>query len=181
MFTSNRAQGAAADAPVNACSRKQRCRWSAWLALGCVLVGGGVFSHHFRIGIVSGESMLPNFRPGQWFLLNKRAYAREEPQRGDVVVARVDGELIIKRIVGLPGEEVEINAGHLYINGRVIVEPQQIWPGQLNIARGILGSRKYAIIGDNRRVAATQLLHPVVRREQLLGRVLSNAGSIQPR
>ena len=153
----------------------------AWVILACVLAGGLLFSYHYRIGIVSGESMVPSFKAGDCFLLSKRAYKTAEPRRGDVVVARVGGELIIKRIVGLPGEDIEFKTGRLYVNDRPCVERQELRAGALTIGRGRLGSGKFAVVGDNRAVPASQLLHPVVSREQLLGKVVWTMPTHYPR
>jgi signal peptidase I len=143
-----------------------------WLTWACVLVSGVLFAHHFRLGIVSGESMSPTVKGGDWFLISKRAYATTDPARGDIVVARYDKELIIKRIVGLPGEEVEFKTGRLYIDGHPIAERQQIRSGELSIGRGRLGKGKFALLGDNRTVAPSQLVQAVVPRDHLLGKVL---------
>lgn len=143
-----------------------------WLALVCVFLIAICFAYHFRLGIVSGESMSPTVKGGDWFLLNKRAYATTDPVRGDIVVARYGKELIIKRIVGLPGEEVEFKTGRLYIDGHPIAEQPQVRSGELSIGRGRLGKGKFALLGDNRTVAPSQIVQAVVPRNHLLGKVL---------
>ena len=69
--------------------------------------------------------MLPTYHDGQINFLNRLAYLRHEPQRGDVVGIRYSGDsiLLLKRIVGLPGEEVSFDEGKLFINGKPLEEP----------------------------------------------------------
>src|SRR6185436_17885796 len=68
----------------------------------------------FLVGIrVRGQSMEPNFHDGQIKILNRLAYKRHAPKRGDVIAFHADeyNALILKRIIGLPGETVSIHRG----------------------------------------------------------------------
>ena len=74
---------------------------------------------------VTGNSMLPDFRPGDRVLVNGRAYLYDMPARGDVVITRDPrnhSQFYLKRIVGLPGEQVRITEGILFINGNSLTE-----------------------------------------------------------
>jgi len=75
---------------------------------------------------VEGQSMEPNLHTDQRLVVEKVSYRFHGPQRFDVVVLRLPGqsqELLIKRVIGLPGEMVEIKNGHVYINGQELEEP----------------------------------------------------------
>jgi signal peptidase I len=75
---------------------------------------------------IESHSMEPNFAEGQFILVNKLAYVFGEPSRGDVVVfhnPRNEREDYIKRIIGLPGDTVEIVDGQVRVNGQAIEEP----------------------------------------------------------
>lgn len=76
--------------------------------------------------VVRGESMEPTLYDGNYLILNKLAYKSHEPQRGDIIVCDSNyngGELIIKRIIGLPGDTVTINECKVYVNGEELSEP----------------------------------------------------------
>ena len=74
---------------------------------------------------VYGQSMEPNLHTDQRLVVEKVSYNFHAPQRGDVVVLKVNDaaeDLLIKRVVGLPGETVEIKNGHVYIDGEILAE-----------------------------------------------------------
>jgi signal peptidase I len=75
---------------------------------------------------VEGQSMEPNLHSEQRLVVEKLSYHFHGPQRFDIVVLKVPSqgeELLIKRVVGLPGETVEIKDGGVYINGEILDEP----------------------------------------------------------
>jgi len=74
---------------------------------------------------VEGYSMEPTLYGHQRLIIEKLSYRFTEPDRGDIVVIRVDGfdELLIKRVVGLPGETLEIRDGVVFIDGKALDEP----------------------------------------------------------
>jgi signal peptidase I len=112
---------------------------------------------------VSGESMMPNYRDGSRHFINKLAYWSSEPQRGDVVGLRApDGEVYLKRIIGLPGERLTFDDGGIQINGVPLTEPyiDRKIPPKLLPATLKLGTNDYWVIGDNRR---TSVRGPVPR------------------
>ena len=75
---------------------------------------------------VDGQSMEPNLHTDQRLVVEKVSYRFHGPRRFDIVVLKLPDqgeELLIKRVVGLPGETVEIKNGHVYINDEVLDEP----------------------------------------------------------
>lgn len=143
-----------------------------WLLLASVFGPLLAWRAHFGLCLVMGESMLPNLRSGDLLLVNKRAYRSSAPARGDVVVARDRGELIIKRVVGLPGEEVELRRGELHIDRLPFGEDYAVEPGELSLRNGRLFDNKYALLGDNRSLPVSLAVHAVVTKDQILGRVV---------
>ena len=100
--------------------------------------------------------MEPSIETGQHLLMNKVTYKLKEPQRGDVIAFKKDGKehssIHVKRIIGLPGEKIQIKDGKVYINGKFYKEkkfPNIINPG-LAEQQITLGKNEYFVLGDNR-------------------------------
>ncbi len=129
---------------------------------------------------VDGPSMLPNFETGQWLLVNKLAYRFGEPHRGDVIVFRsphARNSNLIKRVIGLPGEKVELKNGIVYIhksNGETIIlqEPYIPEPDTRPYIGTIIPQGKVFVLGDNRRVADDSRYGWFVPREDIIGKAL---------
>ncbi len=103
--------------------------------------------------IVEGASMEPNLVDRQWLLVNKLAYRLGEPQRGDVIVFHSPdqpGKDFIKRIVALPGETVEMEAGRILVDGRLLEEPWQPWSDDSNYGPYPVPEGQVFVLGDNR-------------------------------
>jgi signal peptidase I len=131
-----------------------------------------MFRTHFSLYIAKGESMLPGLRSGDLVLVDKLVYGAKAPQRGEVVVAREGNDLIVKRVVGLPSEEVELRRGELYVNRLPLAEEYAVEPGWLSLRKGRLLEDRYALLGDNRSVSSSVFVHAVVAKDQILGKVI---------
>lgn len=104
---------------------------------------------------IESHSMLPNFHEGQFILVNKLAYKLGAPKRGDVVVfhnpQRLD-EDYIKRVIGLPGDTVEVIDQTIYINQQPLDEPfphNSFAPGE-PYGPTVVGPNQIFVMGDNR-------------------------------
>jgi len=103
---------------------------------------------------VDGDSMTPNYQHGQPNYINKLAYLSGPPQRGDVVGVRLtNGEFLLKRVIGLPGEKIEFKRGTIIVNGRPLSEPYIERPLLWALPPVELGPEDYFIMGDNRRIS----------------------------
>jgi signal peptidase I len=122
--------------------------------------------------IVTGVSMLPTCHDGELALLNKVSYRWRLPQRGDLVCVWTGKELYDKRIVGLPGDEIAIRDGSLYINGNSFSEPYVKVQSHWNLGVGKLGPRTYVVIGDNRSLPQNQAVIAIVNRDRIMGRLI---------
>src|SRR5262249_42619974 len=149
-----------------------------WVAAGGVILIllGLQFQAHYRFAVVVGDSMLPTLRAGDLLLVDKRAYDQAEPTRGDIVVARYSAGLVVKRVVGLPWEEVELRFGRLYINGGLLKESHPVQPGYLSVEQGKLFDGDFATLGDNRAVPPALAVHPIVTKADILGKVVLALG-----
>ena len=123
--------------------------------------------------VVYGKSMEPNLQAEQRLLIDKLSYRFRAPQRDDIVVVdrpEMD-ELLVKRIVALPGETVEIRAGNVFVDGTLVPE---IYPHDLtpyDMAPVKLGPLAYFVMGDNRSNSNDSRSFGPISRDIILGRV----------
>ncbi len=105
---------------------------------------------------VTGESMYPALSDGDHLIVDKISYRFSDPKRFDVVVFPFryqEDTFYIKRIIGLPGETVQIYDGEIYINGKVLKESfgyGEIKNPGLASEPVTLGEQEYFVLGDNR-------------------------------
>jgi len=103
---------------------------------------------------VEGQSMEPNLHSEQRLVVEKLSYRFHGPQRFDIVVLKMPSqgeELLIKRVIGLPGETVEIRDGQVFVDGNLLEEPftdQSTHPGR-NATVTVPPLHIY-VLGDNR-------------------------------
>ncbi len=109
--------------------------------------------------------MQPTLRGGHLAGINKLAYRRRPPRRGDIVAIRTGRGLIVKRILGLPGEEIAMRDGVVYVNGQALAEPYVRFPGTGTTAPGRLGPNRCVVAGDCR---LTSII-AVVSRDRIVG------------
>lgn len=124
--------------------------------------------------VVEGQSMEPNLESGQRLLVNKLAYRFDGPARGDIVVInspRGTGEKLIKRIVGLPGETIELRGGRVYINGRLINEYYHPNLGMHSYPPTLISPGHYFLLGDNRDHSGDSRVWGTVSGDLIVGRV----------
>jgi signal peptidase I len=134
---------------------------------------------------VNGQSMEPNFQSGDYVLTDKISYVFGEPSRGDVVVFEAPpgahcptgtGCDFIKRVIGLPGETVEVKNNHYYINGKQLDEsyiPSEMRtePGQYTSNRVItLSVNEYFVSGDNRQNSSDSRAWGPVTKSMIVGK-----------
>ncbi len=102
---------------------------------------------------VLGQSMEPNLHSSQRVVVEKVTYRFfHGPRRGDIVVIDLPGqtEMLIKRVVGLPGETIEVRSGKVYIEGEQIDETWTVNPGGSNYGPQTIPPLYVFVMGDNR-------------------------------
>jgi signal peptidase I len=99
-----------------------------------------------------GISMLPTLASGSLKFVNRVAFLRREPRRGEIVAIGLAGPsvLYIKRVVGLPGERIAIREGVVHVNGVPLDEPYVRHRKPWEVEEVTLGPSEYFLIGDNR-------------------------------
>lgn len=150
---------------------------------------------------VEGRSMEPTLHTGQYLLINKTAYLSLDanavvnsllgrsdevttsnpvfpfgpPDRGDIIVFRypVDPNRdFIKRVIGLPGERVEIMQGQVYINGQPLHEPYVKAAPLYDFPEQVVPANQYFVLGDNRNSSSDSHVWGMVPIENIIGRAL---------
>lgn len=138
----------------------------------------------FQPFFVKGQSMDPNFENGDYLIVDEISYRFSEPQRGEVIVFKYPKDpshRFIKRIVGLPGETVEIKDGKVIIfygDGTSQVLNESEYLSDLMTAgdfRIILGENEYFVLGDNRPFSFDSRRFGVLPKDKIIGRVIFRA------
>lgn len=105
---------------------------------------------------VEGDSMQPNLHNGEYILVNKVDYMVHAPQRGDIVVFKAvpagdPTKDFIKRVIGLPGETVEVRKDtHVYINGHRLNETYNLISPNYTFGPKTVPPNEYFVLGDHR-------------------------------
>ena len=130
--------------------------------------------------IVSGASMLPTFENGNYLIVDRLSYRITDPKRGEVIIFRYPkdtSKYFIKRIVGLPGETVELSGTDIIIKN--VNHPNGLKLDQSYISRQksetfkvTLPSNQYFVMGDNRSQSSDSRYWGSLPREYITGRAL---------
>ena len=138
----------------------------------------------FQPFFVKGQSMEPNFENGDYLIVDELSFRFRDPQRGEVVVFKYPNNLsqrYIKRMIGLPGETVEIKDGKIILfdreGSRVLDESDYLsssiqTPGDIRIT---LAENEYFVLGDNRYASSDSRRWGSLPREDIVGRVVLRA------
>ena len=128
----------------------------------------------FNFSIVRGQSMKPGIQDGDRILIDRFSYMFTPVERGDIVVLGypLDPSLdYIKRIIGVPGDEVQIHAGEVYVNGAAMREPYVADLDITSYYTGTIEAGHYFVLGDNRPHSSDSREFGQVREELLKGKV----------
>jgi signal peptidase I len=168
---STAARDDAADAPRE--GHRRRLRIVAAVAVVVLLLAVRAWvAEPFRI---PSGSMEPTLRPGDQVLVDKLAYRSDLPARGDLAAFQRPGssDVFLKRVVGLPGDTVEMRDGYLYVDHRRLREPfvdhsrvDSVFFGPVRVPRG-----RVFLMGDNRGDSIDSRDFGAIPRDDLIGRV----------
>ncbi|MCX6765255.1 MAG: signal peptidase I [Candidatus Nealsonbacteria bacterium] len=139
----------------------------------------------FQPFFVKGESMQPNFQNGDYLIIDEISYRFREPQRGQVIVFKYpqnEAQLFIKRIIGLPGEKIEITDNVIKVtqkNGQLLdLKETSYLPSSIETAGNInitLENNQYFVLGDNRQFSYDSRRFGVVNKNEIIGKVFLRA------
>jgi signal peptidase I len=131
----------------------------------------------FQMALVNQISMDPTLHEGQMLVISKINYFVGDPQRGDIVVLKdaVENKLLIKRIIGMPGEEVELKDGKVFINSEELQPDYTSFPTYAYTQeQWTLPQGEYFVLGDNREHSRDSRSENVglVNRKNIIGRAV---------
>jgi signal peptidase I len=149
---------------------------------------------------IPSGSMLPTLQINDRLIIDKVSYRFTNPVRGDIVVFNPTAELerqkfhdaFIKRVIGLPGDRVEVKAGKVYVNDQVLTEkyldeaPQYNWKSTELTPDGIVPEGHYLVLGDNRNNSYDSHYWGFVPKDKIVGKAvvrfwpINRAGGIDP-
>ena len=167
--------------------------WILWL-LGAVVVTCLIRGYVVEPIRVDGRSMTNTLQDKEIVLIYKLPYLFGDMQRNDVVVCRYPGRMnengakainfgatlaldvhtaFVKRLVALPGDTVEITGGHLYVNGELVPDPEQMGSVPADYGPITLGDDEYFVVGDNRASSHDSRYNDVgpISRDAIMGKV----------
>lgn len=147
---------------------------------------------------VEGHSMDPTLQNGEFLLVNRLVYSEinvarlstfipfidargqtqrsvfHGPQRGDIIVLKdprdTANQRLVKRVIGLPGDTLEVVDGHVYINGRLLIEPYITQPWHGSTPKITIPAGDYFVMGDNRDASWDSRYFGLLPRDLIIGK-----------
>ena len=153
----------------------------AW-TLECVIVLVIAFVFVYFIGLrtsVLGQSMAPTLENRQEIMINRFIYLLSDPKPGDIVVFLPNGNekshYYVKRVIGIPGDTVQIKEGEVYVNGELFEDEDEFAPildAELAAEPVKLEEDEYFVLGDNRNNSQDSRYANIgnVKKEYIIGK-----------
>lgn len=157
-------------------------KWALQIVIVCSLAFVAVWYFGQRISNI-GDSMNPVLKNGDVVLVNRILYDASSPKRGDIIVFKPNGNenlhSYVKRIVGLPGETVQIKDGAVYIDGKKLKESYRttsLDEAGLAAEEITLGGNEFFVLGDNRESSEDSRMADIgnVERSEIEGKAWFN-------
>ncbi len=114
--------------------------------------------------------MDPNLSDGDLMILDKVSYYFNDISRFDIVVIETNEELIIKRVIGLPGETVEYKDNKLYINDELVEENFERASIEDHVFEQVVPTDSYIVIGDNRANSKDSRILGTIEEKEIIGK-----------
>ena len=150
---------------------------SGWRLAALSFVAGIFLTQIVTVSTVRGNSMLPSLFDEDVVIVSKLSYTLRPIEPGDTVVLshpERSAQLMVKRVMALPGDLVELRDGHLWVNGTEYKEEHVPWPrrGHSDRPEHVVPPSHYYVLGDNRRVSEDSRLWGDVPRRYIRGKVV---------
>lgn len=125
----------------------------------------------FDTYIVTNKSMEPTFLEGDQILLLKRSFIFNGIKNFDVIVFDYNNSNLVKRVIGVEGDKVEIKDGGLYLNDKLIEHEYYIFSNEDN-GLYIVGNNQYFVLGDNIKVSEDSRYFGLINKRDIKGQVI---------
>lgn len=128
--------------------------------------------------LIPSGSMIPTLQVGDRIMADKFIYYMREPQRGEVIVFRAPPQAdvlqrnFVKRVIGLPGDTVEVKDGKVFVNGKPLEEPYIYEPPLYQFGPYKVPKNHYFVMGDNRNDSSDSHIWGPLPRNRITGRAL---------
>jgi signal peptidase I len=144
------------------------------ITIGLAVIIFLILQTTIQSSIVDGSSMEPGLNNGQRLIVAKIAYSFKDPQRGDVIIIHppvAPEKQWVKRVIGLPGDTIEVQKGIVYVNGFPLNEPYIKSPPTYTLNSFTVPQDNYFVMGDNRNNSTDSHYRWTVTRENIVGEV----------
>ncbi|GGP14596.1 signal peptidase I [Oceanobacillus neutriphilus] len=136
----------------------QKKEWIGWFKAIVITIMLALFlrTFIFATSIVEGESMYPTLQDGERVIFNKVVYSIHEPDRGDIVIIHQPPKNYVKRVIGMPGETIEIKNSQLYIDDEAYQQhflSDEVIAQTNNFGPIEIPEDNYFVMGDNRLIS----------------------------
>ncbi len=129
---------------------------------------------------IPSGSMLPTLEINDRLIIDKLSYRFKDPQRGDIVVFTPTPALqqenfkdaFIKRVIGLPGDTIEVKKGKVYVNGKMLIEEYIKEQPKYDYGPVVVPENQYLVLGDNRNNSYDSHYWGFVPRENIIGQAV---------
>jgi signal peptidase I len=163
--------------PAEPAANRQGFVWQMWTRdlLVSVVVAFFIITFLYQPVRVEGTSMMPELQDQERIFINKFEYHFEPIQRGDVIVFHYPRDPVksyIKRVIAVPGDELRIDNGQVYVNGKALAEPYVPlrFEDQRSYPDTVLRADQYFVMGDHRRISSDSRDFGPVDRDLIYGK-----------
>lgn len=129
---------------------------------------------------IPSDSMLPTLKIGDRLVVEKVSYRLHPPERGDIIVFEppqalqergyLPDQAFIKRVIGQPGQQIEVHNGRVYADGQPLPEPYILQPPKYDWGPAIVPNDQYFVMGDNRNNSNDSHVWGFLPRQNIIGR-----------
>lgn len=127
--------------------------------------------------VITSDSMKPTLLVGDRLFAEKTTYRHSMPKRGDIITFKypsrtrgMDDDILVKRVIGVPGDTVEVKAGTVYRNDLRLKEPYIRAPVEYDMPRVLVGNGTLLVLGDNRNESDDSHVWGLLDRRRVLTR-----------